>query len=80
MAFSVETYSSEEQLGAVLQADVSTHTSEEALASALASAVAPFGVVAKGGFLTLIDSPLIPSLSLKVVGKGGFFTVILETA
>lgn len=79
MAFTVTTYRSEQELASALAAIVTTHPSEAALASAIAAAVAPWGVVAKGGYYTLIDNPLISNISLRIVSKGGFFTVILET-
>ena len=81
MAFNVDTYTSEEQLGAALQADVSTHSSEENLQEAL-DTFAPgevFEVVSKGAYYTIIANVLLANVSLKIVAKGGYFTVILET-
>ena len=79
MAFSVNTYKSEDALASAIQADVNTLVSESALNAALALAVSPFYVLGKGGFFTLIDNPQIVNVSLRVVAKGAEFTVILET-
>ena len=82
MAFDVQTYSSEEQLAAALQANVNTYSSEEALQDGINLVPDPndiFGVLAKGAYFTLIDTPLVAFTSLRVVAKGLYFTVILET-
>ena len=79
MAFTVITYTSEDDLAAAVLGDVETLSSEAALADALALAVSPFQILAKGGYFTLVDNPQVVNVSLKIVAKGGFFTVILET-
>ena len=82
MAFSVLTYTSEDQLAAAIQANVQTLSSEQALQEAINLVPDPndiFDVLAKGGMFTLIDTPLVAFTTLRIVAKGGFFTVILET-
>ena len=79
MAFTVITYTSEEELASAVQGSVNTYSSEAALNDALPGAVNIFEILAKGGYFTLVDNPQVVNVSLKIVAKGGFFTVILET-
>lgn len=80
MAFTVNTYTSEEALATAITATVTTHSSEAALATAVAAATSVTEIVSKGGYFTLIDNATIVNVNLWILAKGGFYTVILETA
>lgn len=79
MAFTVTTYNSEDDLAAALTAVVTTYSSEDELDAGIAAATNITKIVAKGAFYTLIDNAQITNVSLRIVAKGGKFTVILET-
>ncbi len=79
MAFSVDTYNSEDDLAAAITAVVTTYASEDALEVGVAAATSITKVVAKGGFYTIIDNAQITNVSLDILAKGGKYTVILET-
>ena len=80
MPFSVITYTSEDQLASAVQGTVNTFSSEDQLNEALPGALNIFGILAKGAYFTLIEDPQVTNVSLRIVAKGNFFTVILETA
>ena len=81
MAFTVTTYNDEDSLAAAITAVVTTYPDIEKLGAGINAATSPFSVVVKGGHkFTLIDNPQIVNVSLKVLAKGAFYTVILETA
>ena len=84
MAFTVTTFDSEDELAAAITAVVTTVHSEDELEPVLEAAtniLTGSGVVCKGpGFFTVIDNPQIVNVALKIVAKGGKFTMILETA
>ena len=79
MAFDVTTYTSEEELATAIQGVVNTFSSEAELQEALPGATNIFDVLAKGAYFTLIDDPSVVNVSLRIVAKGNFFTVTLET-
>lgn len=81
MAFSVETYTGEQALEDAIQGAVTTLSSEQALEDYLEAANPALihSVITKGAFFTVIEDPQIVNVSLVIVAKGGFFSVILET-
>jgi hypothetical protein len=81
MAFTVTTYNDEAELAAAVQGIVTTYNDEEDLDAGIAAAASPYTVVIKGlGKYTLIDSPAVVNVSLRILAKGIKYTVILETA
>jgi len=80
MAFTVTTYYSEDDLAAAITAVVTTYPDEETLGAGILTATTIFDIIAHGEMYTIIDNPQIVNVSLRVIGKGGFYTVILETA
>ena len=81
MAFAVTTYDSPDELAAAITATVTVCQSEQALSDALALATNVTAVTTGGaGVFTLIDDAQIVNVSLRIVGKGLKYTVILETA
>ena len=80
MAFTVTTYDSPDDLAAALTAVVTVHPSEQSLSDAISAATNATTVVTSGIYYTLIDNAQIVNISLRVVGKGIKYTVILETA
>lgn len=80
MAFTVKTYTSEDDLATALVAVVTTYPDEETLGEGITAATAITALVVKGGRkYTLIDNAQVANVSLRVVAKGAFYTVILET-
>lgn len=81
MPFTVTTYPDEVQLAAAITAVVTTYPDEETLGDGINAATDITAVVVKGhGKYTLIDNAQIANVSLRVLAKGAFYTVILETA
>ena len=81
MAFTVTTYDSPDELAAAITATVTVHSSEQELSDALALATNPTAVTTGStSYFTLIDDAQIVNVSLRIVGKGLKYTVILETA
>jgi hypothetical protein len=80
MAFSVIKYKSPQALQDAIGGTVTVANSEEALGEVINAATSLFLVVDSGNFYTAIDSPTIVNVSLRIVGAGAMYTVILETA
>ena len=80
MAFTVTTYTSEDELATALTATVTTYPDEETLGDGIIAATNITQIVVKGGHkYTLIDNAQIVNVSLRILAKGAFYTVILET-
>jgi hypothetical protein len=78
MAFTVETFTSEDALAAAIQGTVKTYSSEDELEAALeASSATERQVITKGAYFTLIEDPAAPGI-VQILGKGGFFTLITD--
>ena len=73
------TLNSPDDLAAFVQGTVTVHSSEQSLSAAVALATNITLVVSTGIYFTLIDDASITNVSLRVVGKGLKYTVILET-
>ena len=79
MPFTVTTFNSPDDLAAAIQATVTVRSSEQSLSDAVALATNITLVVSTGIYFTLIDDASITNVSLRGVGKGLKYTVILET-
>ena len=81
MAFTVTTYKSEDDLAAAILATVTTLKDESQLAEYLETLppASIFDILGKGYYFTVILTPEVANISLRLVAKGAFFTVILET-
>jgi hypothetical protein len=80
MAFTVTRYNSPQALEDAIGGTVTVAKSEEALGEVINAAASLFLVVDSGNFYTAIDSPTIVNVSLRIVGSGAMYTVVLETA
>jgi len=80
MAFTVTTYNDETELATALTATVTRYKDEDQLDAGIAAATDITAIVVNGGMYTLIDNAQVVNVSLRIVAKGYFFTVILETA
>ena len=78
--YTVTTYTDEDQLATALTAVVTTYPDEDSLDAGIAASTAITAVVTKGAKYTMIDNAQIANVSLRILSKGGFYTVILETA
>ena len=79
MAFTVITYKSEDQLAAAIQAVVTTYPDEDSLDIGIEGSTDITSIVVVGNKYTLIDNAQITNVSIRILAKGRFYTVILET-
>ena len=80
MPYTVTTYKSPAELQNAVGGTVTTHKDEDSLGAAILTSVGPFTVVVNGALYTMIDAPTVVNVSLQILSKGYFYTVILETA
>lgn len=81
MAFTVNTYDSEQAMATALSGTVLTFDSEQALNTFLTSITTEVlaKILDKGGKYTVVHDISIAGTLINIIGKGAKFTVIIET-